>query len=303
MQKTILIVEDDADLRISLRKILTANNFKVLEASDGAEALERVEKEHPDLVLLDFVLPVVSGETVCVKIKENHPEIVVIAVTEKALSSDVIHGLQVGADDYVSKPFVAEELVARIDARLRNKRENNSGELKSDSLKQEEYKLILRESIALIVLRLAAAELFFGVVFVLLSVWFSFAGTHFQIADTVGLSFLMMLIVLIVNIVVVLFIILKWTSEYSELTHGSLIRHSGILFKKEQKYACNFVEIITFEQSMLGLIFNYGTIELYDPAIKERIYLINISSPKKYREIIEKRVSKEKNQPMPFITQ
>ena len=65
VQKTILIVDDDNDLRSFLKKILAANNFKVAEASDGAEALEAVEKYFPDLVLLDFGLPKVSGETVC----------------------------------------------------------------------------------------------------------------------------------------------------------------------------------------------------------------------------------------------
>src|SRR5574342_1039121 len=101
MQKTIRIVEDDADLRGGLYKILTAHGFNVLEAADGAEALERVEKEKPDLVLLDFGLPVVSGETVCVKIKEDFPEIAVIALTEKSSKAQVVHGLQIGADDYI----------------------------------------------------------------------------------------------------------------------------------------------------------------------------------------------------------
>src|SRR3989344_4175585 len=117
MQKTILVVEDDDELRGFLKKVLAANNFKVVEAADGAQALETVEKYLPNLVLLDFGLPKVPGETVCVKIKKDHPEIIVIALTEKNQSADVVHGLQIGADDYISKPFVAEELIARIDTR------------------------------------------------------------------------------------------------------------------------------------------------------------------------------------------
>ena len=120
MQKTILIVEDNDDLRVSLRKILASNNFRVLEASDGAEALEIVEQDRPNLVVLDLKIPKISGETVCVRIKEAHPEIIVIVVTAKTLSSDVVRGLHIGADDYMTKPFVPEELIARIDTRLKS---------------------------------------------------------------------------------------------------------------------------------------------------------------------------------------
>lgn len=303
MQKTILIVEDDVDLRTSLRKILIANNFKVLEASDGAEALERVEKELPDLVILDFGLPVVSGETVCVRIKENHPEIVVIAVTEKKFSKDVVHGLQIGADDYISKPFVAEELVARIDVRLKSKNNKNSPEDSLEDTGKEEYKLIFRESTVLIVLRLLAAELLFTLVLILSSSVFSLLGRYIEIFNNLSLNLVVLLVLLMANIIIVLFIVLKWQSEYAELARGSLTKHQGILSKSEQKYACNFVEIITIKQSVLGMIFDYGTIELYDPAIKEQIYLVNIATPKKYKELIGERFSKDRNQGIPFIAQ
>ncbi len=73
------------------------------------------------------------------------------------------------------------------------------------------------------------------------------------------------------------------------------------MHRKEQKYACNFVEGAKVEQSFLGLLFNYGTIELYDPALKEQVYLLNIANPKKYSEIIQDIVSKEKNKSMPFV--
>lgn len=302
MQKTILIVEDDADLRAFLHKILTANNFRVLEAANGAEALEKVEEELPDLVILDFVLPIVSGETVCVKIKENHPEIIVIVVTEKVLSSDVVRGLQIGADDYISKPFVAEELIARIDTRLKGIKKEDSPSKKGADLTKE-AKLTFRESITLITIRLIITELIFGLAIILLSSSFSFLRTFLERPNTFVLDMTVLLVMLVVNIIIVVFILLKWQSEYVELTDNSLIKHTGIFNKKEQKYACNFVEAITLEQSILGIIFDYGTIELYDPALKERIYLINIATPKKYREIIEKRVSKDRDRPMPFVTQ
>lgn len=304
MKKTILIVEDDADLRVFLRKILAANNFRVLEAADGAEALEKVENELPELVILDFGLPLVPGETVCVKIKENHPEIIVIAVTEKKLSSDVVRGLQIGADDYISKPFVAEELIARIDARLKNvKSEDAPVKTKSQDLKSNEPRLVFRESVVLIAIRLIMVELLFGLTIVLSTSLFSLLGTLLQTSNTFALNSIILVTIFISNIVFVVFIILKWGSEFIELTQDSLIKHKGILNKTEEKYACNFVETITIEQSMLGIMFNYGTIELYDPALKERIYLVNIASPKKYREIIEKRVSKGRDRPIPFVAQ
>ncbi len=301
MQKKILIVEDDAELRIFLRKILNANNFRVLEASDGAEALDKVEKELPDLVLLDFGLPVVPGETVCVKIKENHPEIIVIAVTQKKLSSDVVHGLQIGADDYISKPFVPEELIARIDARLKSVKEKDPPATKETDQKSDEPRLIFRESIALIGLRLIITELIFGLAVIFSTSFFSLLGTLLQTPNTFALDITFLLVIFMINIIVVIFIMLKWETEFAELTGDSLIKHKGIFNKTEQKYACNFVEAITLEQSILGVILDYGTIELYDPALKERIYLINIAKPKKYREIIEKRVSQGRNRPMPFV--
>jgi len=307
VQKTILIVDDDTDLRVSLRKILTNNNFRVLEAADGAEALEIVESELPELVILDFGIPTVPGETVCVKIKENHPEIIVIALTKKIQSSDVIHGLQIGADDYISKPFMAEELIARIDTRIKNPtKKNNPAEESADpktktSEKSEERKLIFRESTTLILIRLFTAELLFGLAIILSSSFFSLLRNSFGTSNTFVLDFSILLIIFLVNIAVVVYILLRWESEYVELTSDSLIKHKGILNKTEQKYACNFVEAITLNQSLMGILFNYGTIELYDPALKEQIYLTNIANPKRYREIIEQRVSKDQNRSMPFI--
>ncbi len=185
MKKTILIVEDNPDLRSSLRKVLIANNFKVLEAEDGAQALEIVEDSPPDLVLLDFVIPKVSGETVCVKIKKDYPHIVVIALTEKTHSRDVVHGLQIGADDYISKPFVAEELIARIDTRLKGA---EAKDIASETLKEETVssginKISLRESIMLIAIRFALTELFFAILFMFTAILISFLGPYLGVIN------------------------------------------------------------------------------------------------------------------------
>lgn len=301
VQKTILIVEDDVDIRNFLRKTLTANNFKVAEAADGAEALEAVEKYLPDLVLLDFGLPKVTGETVCVKVKKNHPEIFVIALTEKASSLDVVHGLQIGADDYISKPFVAEEVVARIDTKFK-KVVNEQTEPKEKS-EPETEKIILRESTVLIIIRLIFTEAIFGLALFLLSILFSYMSPYLNITYPSGLYFIVLAGGLLINIGIVISITLKWNSEYTEVSKEGVIKHSGILQRKEQTYACNFVEGAKLEQSFLGLLFNYGTIELYDPALKEQVYLLNIANPKRYSEKIKNIVSKEKNKPMPFIAE
>ena len=299
MQKTILIVDDDNDLRSFLKKILAANNFKVAEASDGAEALEAVEKYFPDLVLLDFGLPKVSGETVCVKIKKEHPNIIVIALTEKKQSSDVVHGLQIGVDDYISKPFVAEELLARIETRFKTDTKEQV-ELKGVKT-QETRKIILRESIFLIILRIIFTQAIFGLSLFFLSFLSSFLSSYIETSSLSGFYFIILVAGLLINIGIVFFIALKWNFEYTEISNEGVIKHSGILHRKEQKYACNFVEGAKLEQSLLGLMFNYGTIELYDPALKEQVYIMNVTDPKSYSETIQDIISKDQNKPMPFI--
>ena len=299
MQKTILIVEDDDNLRGILKKVLAANNFKVAEAADGAEALEAVEKFFPDLVLLDFGLPKVSGETVCVKIKKDHPNIIVIALTEKKQSSDVVHGLQIGVDDYISKPFVAEELIARIDTRFKTVADKQ-GELEQGEEPVKE-RLVFRESIVLIVTRLIFTEAIFGFLLFLLSILFSYLSQYIDITDLSSLYLLVLVGGFLVNLGIVILIALRWNFEYTEVSKDGVIKHSGILNRKEQKYVCNFVEATKIEQSFLGLILGYGTIELYDPALKEQVYLLNIAAPKMYSEAIQKIILKANNKPMPFI--
>lgn len=300
MQKTILVVEDDDELRNFLKKVLADNNYKVAEAADGSEAFEAVEKYFPDLVLLDFGLPKVSGETVCARIKKDHPEIIVIALTEKTQSSDVVHGLQIGADDYIGKPFTVEELVARIEVKFRTT-VNKSVPSKVD--KEESGKIILRESIVLLIVRLISIETILGVSLFLYSILISYINSYLMTIDLFSLTFIVLGGALLINAGLVIFIALKWLSEYAEVSKEGIIKHSGILYKKEQKYACNFVEGAKLEQSFLGLLFNYGTIELYDPALKDQVYLLNITNPKKHSVAIQKIISKQKNQSIPFVAQ
>lgn len=119
MTSTILIVEDDSGLQKYLKELLWDNGFTVQVASDGIQALNSIAKTEPDLVILDLGLPNMGGEAVCMEIRKKYPGLPVIILTAKDSISDIVQGLNLGADDYITKPFVADELLARIKARLR----------------------------------------------------------------------------------------------------------------------------------------------------------------------------------------
>ncbi len=115
----ILIVEDDVSIREGIKDFLQSEGFLVDTSEDGAQALEFVKKHTPDLVVLDLSLPILTGESVCKIIKKEYPSIPVVILTAKNQSEDVIKGFKLGADDYISKPFELDELLARIKARLK----------------------------------------------------------------------------------------------------------------------------------------------------------------------------------------
>ncbi|MBI2074299.1 MAG: response regulator transcription factor [Candidatus Levybacteria bacterium] len=119
MVSTILVIEDDTGLQKYLKELLLDNGYSVQAASDGVVGLGLLKKSEPDLVILDLGLPNVSGETVCLEIRKNYPELPVIILTAKDAVADIVHGLDLGADDYMTKPFVADEFLARVKARLR----------------------------------------------------------------------------------------------------------------------------------------------------------------------------------------
>jgi two-component system, OmpR family, copper resistance phosphate regulon response regulator CusR len=119
MISTILIVEDDEGVQNYIKQLLIDNNYNVIVASDGVAALKIIRKTQPDLVLLDLALPDISGESILTQIHKDYPELRIIILTAKDSNNNVVNGLNLGADDYLTKPFVAEVLVARIQARLR----------------------------------------------------------------------------------------------------------------------------------------------------------------------------------------
>lgn len=119
MISSILVVEDDDGLQKYLKELLVDNGYAVTIAQDGVVALNYLKKSEPHLVILDLGLPNISGEEVCLEIRKNYPELPVIILTARDQVADIVQGLNLGADDYMTKPFVADELLARIKARLR----------------------------------------------------------------------------------------------------------------------------------------------------------------------------------------
>jgi len=117
-EATVLVVEDEASFVEALTIGLRREGFDVVVATDGAEALDVFEATHPDLVLLDVMLPKISGIDVCRELRKK-TKIPIIMVTAKGAEIDTVVGLEVGADDYVTKPYRLRELVARMRAVLR----------------------------------------------------------------------------------------------------------------------------------------------------------------------------------------
>jgi two-component system phosphate regulon response regulator PhoB len=128
MSQTILLVEDEQDLSQILSFHLRKEGFQVVVADTGAVALSALDRENVDLVLLDVMLPDMSGVDICRNIREGkHSSIPVIMVTAKGEEQDRVSGFEVGADDYVVKPFSSKELILRIRAILRRPREMTQG--------------------------------------------------------------------------------------------------------------------------------------------------------------------------------
>ena len=118
MGRNILVVEDDKNISDLIHMYLVKEGFDVRIAGDGGKALEEFQKKEPDLILLDIMLPVMDGWAVCAKVRETS-KVPIIMLTAKSEVFDRIQGLEMGADDYIVKPFEMKELLARINAVLR----------------------------------------------------------------------------------------------------------------------------------------------------------------------------------------
>jgi DNA-binding response OmpR family regulator len=118
MPRAVLVVDDESTLRETLAEALEAEGLEVMTAADGREALERFRARAPDLVLLDLMLPGLSGIEVC-RILRRESSVPIVMLTARDSEIDKVVGLEVGADDYVTKPFSLRELLARVRAQLR----------------------------------------------------------------------------------------------------------------------------------------------------------------------------------------
>ena len=159
MYEKILVVDDIEDIRSLLQEALQASGYHTLEAADGREALSMIEAESPDLVILDIAMPVMSGFQVLRQLRKNS-DIPVIMLSARTDTVDKVESLELGADDYITKPFEIAEMTARVEAVLRrrktisnviNKVEFNDGQLLIDlakrrvTLKGEEVELTPKE--------------------------------------------------------------------------------------------------------------------------------------------------------------
>jgi two-component system, OmpR family, response regulator ResD len=145
-KETILLVDDEAKIILVLKAYLEEAGYRVLTARDGREALTKAEAQKPDLILLDLMLPVYSGEEVCRRLRKDS-RVPIIMLTAKAEAGDRVEGLGLGADDYIVKPFSPQEVLARIKAVLRRSRNDGArladiltfsdGDLVVDTLRHE----------------------------------------------------------------------------------------------------------------------------------------------------------------------
>ncbi|MFZ5592145.1 MAG: response regulator [Bacillota bacterium] len=124
---TVLVVEDDEHILELIKFHLEKESYRVLAAADGEQALVLAQQQRPDLIVLDVMLPGLDGLSVCRRLRQDRATaaIPVIMVSARGEELDKVLGLEIGADDYVTKPFSPRELMARVRARLRNRQEND----------------------------------------------------------------------------------------------------------------------------------------------------------------------------------
>jgi DNA-binding response OmpR family regulator len=122
--RRILIIEDEAVIRKAIRMACEKEGYEVVEAANGAEGLRMTDVDRPDLILLDLMLPDISGFDVCREIRKAGFRVPVIILSAKTEEIDIVVGLEIGADDYITKPFRARELLARVAAHLRRTRDD-----------------------------------------------------------------------------------------------------------------------------------------------------------------------------------
>jgi DNA-binding response OmpR family regulator len=136
--QTVLIVEDDEAISDSIAYALDRAGFRTLRAGDGGQGLRLFREQRPDLVILDLMLPQMDGWRVTKELRREDPRVPVIVCSARTSEFDRVHGLEMGADDYVTKPFSMKELLARVNAHLRrvesHRRPDGDGVIEADGL-------------------------------------------------------------------------------------------------------------------------------------------------------------------------
>ncbi len=126
MSPRILYVEDDPNLGFATKDNLEANEYEIVHCTDGQQAWETFQKDHFDICVLDVMLPEMDGFTLAEKIRAADQHVPILFLTARALLDDRLHGLRLGADDYVTKPFSIQELILRIEVFLRRSKTDKS---------------------------------------------------------------------------------------------------------------------------------------------------------------------------------
>lgn len=144
-KNTILVVEDEPSLIFTLQDTLESEGFEVIVSEEGEGAVDLVKEHRPDLMILDIMLPGKSGYDICKEIRELKFTFPIIMLTAKDQETDKVKGLELGADDYLTKPFGVKELLARIKARLRRSGTYSNTDV-VDILKLGEVKIDLSEN-------------------------------------------------------------------------------------------------------------------------------------------------------------
>lgn len=194
MSEKILVVDDDLSIRNLVQVYLKNENFHVETASNGKEALEMIENDEFDLVILDIMMPELDGVSTCIKIREKYM-MPIIFLSAKGEEIDKIQGLIVGADDYISKPFGAMELIARVKAQLRRYKKFNQSTKDKNIIEIEDLRIntnthevtIREENIKLTPKEFSILECLAknkGIVFSVEKLYESVWGEKFAVSDT-----------------------------------------------------------------------------------------------------------------------
>src|ERR1700722_2718441 len=118
-KRTVLVVDDEPNIVLGLRDALEVEGFRVISAGNGREGLAPARAEAPDAIVLDLMLPDINGYDVCQELRRISPHVPIVMLTARSQETDKIRGLDAGADDYVTKPFSVNELIARVRAIFR----------------------------------------------------------------------------------------------------------------------------------------------------------------------------------------